>query len=103
MTSAPIKQGGLAAQQAVVAATAIAFAAGAKVSPAPYTPVLRALLLTGETPRWLRAEGGASEMTAGDAPWWPPHKVATQYLAPYLGAEGHAVAAVGGGVIAAGG
>lgn len=103
MTSAPIKQGGLAAQQAVVAATAIAFAAGAKVSPAPYTPVLRALLLTGETPRWLRADGGASEMTAGDAPWWPPHKVATQYLAPYLGAEGHAVAAVGGGVIAAGG
>jgi sulfide:quinone oxidoreductase len=103
MTSAPIKQGGLAAQQAVVAATAIAFAAGAKVTPAPYAPVLRALLLTGETPRWLRAEGGVSEMTAGDAPWWPPHKVATQYLAPYLGAEGRAVAAVGGGVIAAGG
>ena len=35
MTTAPIKQGGLAAQQAVVAATAIAFAAGADVTPLP--------------------------------------------------------------------
>ena len=51
-------------------------------------PVLRALLLTGETPRWLRAEGDASEIVSGDAPWWPPHKVATRYLAPYLGGEG---------------
>jgi hypothetical protein len=58
--------------------------------------------LTGETPRWLRSEGGASELVAGDAPWWPPHKVATRYLAPYLGGEGRTVAAVGGDVIASG-
>jgi sulfide:quinone oxidoreductase len=102
MTSAPIKQGGLAAQQAVAAATAIAFAAGADVAPKPYEPVLRALLLTGETPRWLRAHGDASEMTSGDAPWWPPHKIATHYLAPYLGAEGQSVAVAGGNVIASG-
>jgi sulfide:quinone oxidoreductase len=101
MTRLPVKQGGLAAQQAVVAAKAIAFAAGAHVAPVPYEPVLRALLLTGETPRWLRAEGGKSEMLSGDAPWWPPHKVATHYLAPYLGGEGRA-AAVGGEVIASG-
>jgi sulfide:quinone oxidoreductase len=100
MTRAPIKQGGLAAQQAVVAATAIAFAAGAHVTPEPYRPVLRALLLTGETPRWLRFEGGASEVVAGDAPWWPPHKIATRYLAPYLGGEGRMVAASEGAVIA---
>jgi sulfide:quinone oxidoreductase len=102
MTRAPIKQGGLAAQQAVVAATAIAFAAGADVTPLPYEPVLRALLLTGETPRWLRAEAGTSEMLSGDAPWWPPHKIATHYLAPYLSAEGRVVAAVGGEVMASG-
>jgi sulfide:quinone oxidoreductase len=102
MTRAPVKQGGLAAQQAVVAATAIAFAAGADVKPVPYQPVLRALLLTGETPRWLRAEGDTSELVAGDAPWWPPHKIATHYLAPYLGGEGRAVAGVGGDVIASG-
>jgi sulfide:quinone oxidoreductase len=101
MTSAPIKQGGLAAQQAVAAATAIAFAAGADVVPKPFEPVLRALLLTGETPRWLRRQGDASEMTGGDAPWWPPHKIATHYLAPYLGAEGRSVA-VAGNVIASG-
>jgi sulfide:quinone oxidoreductase len=102
MTRAPIKQGGLAAQQAVVAATAIAFAAGADVTPLPYEPVLRALLLTGDTPRWLRAEAGTSEMLSGDAPWWPPHKIATHYLAPYLSAEGRVVAAVGGEVMASG-
>jgi sulfide:quinone oxidoreductase len=101
MTSAPIKQGGLAAQQAVTAATAIAFAAGADVSPKPYEPVLRAQLLTGERPRWLRSEAGASEMSSGDAPWWPPHKIATQYLAP-LGGEGRAVALAAGSVIAPG-
>jgi hypothetical protein len=38
-------------------------------------------------------------MLSGDAPWWPPHKIATHYLAPYLGGEGRAVAAVGGEVI----
>jgi sulfide:quinone oxidoreductase len=100
MTSAPVKQGGLAAQQAVVAATAIAFAAGAEVVPGPHRPVLRALLLTGQTPRWLRSEGDASELVVGDAPWWPPHKIATRYLAPYLGGEGRLVAGVGGDVIA---
>lgn len=101
MTSLPVKQGGLAAQQAVVAASAIAFAAGADVEPEPYEPVLRALLLTGETPRWLRSERGESEIVEGDAPWWPPHKIATRYLAPYLGGEGR-IAATGGDVIAAG-
>src|SRR4029453_6082803 len=30
----------------------------------------------------------------------PPHKIATHYLAPYLGSEGRVVAAVGGGGIA---
>lgn len=65
-------------------------------------PVLRALLLTGETPRWLRAEGGSSELLSGDAPWWPPHKIATHYLAPYLGGDGRRVAGVGGDVIAPG-
>jgi hypothetical protein len=69
--------------------------------PKPFEPVLRALLLTGETPRWLRRQGDASEMTGGDAPWWPPHKIATHYLAPYLGAEGRSVA-VAGNVIASG-
>jgi sulfide:quinone oxidoreductase len=100
MTSAPIKQGGLAAQQAVVAATAVAFAAGAHVTPTPYRPVLRALLLTGESSRWLRSDH--DDQLEADVPWWPPHKISTLYLAPYLGGEGRAVAARGGEVIVAG-
>jgi hypothetical protein len=39
-------------------------------------------------------------VVAGDAPWWPPHKIATRYLAPYLGGEGRVVAAADGAVIA---
>ena len=102
MTDGPIKQGGLAAQQAVVAATAVAFGAGADVVPQPHQPVLRALLLTGETPRFLRSERGASELVSGDPPWWPPHKIATRYLAPYLGGAGREVAAAGGDAISSG-
>ena len=47
LTNFPIKQGGLAAQQADAAAEAIAAAAGAEITPTPFKPVLRGLLLTG--------------------------------------------------------
>ena len=46
-TSFPIKQGGLATQQADAVAEAIAAEAGADVEPEPFRPVLRGLLLTG--------------------------------------------------------
>ena len=58
MTSRPLKQGGLATQQADVAAAAIAAAAGAAVEAAAYRPVLRAMLLTGSRPRYLRHAPG---------------------------------------------
>jgi sulfide:quinone oxidoreductase len=86
MTARPLKQGGLAAQQADAAATAIAAWAGAPVDPEPYRPVLRGMLLTGERPRYLRRAGGTS-LAADDAPWWPPHKIAGRELAPYLTAH----------------
>ena len=50
--SFPIKQGGLASQQADAAAAHIARRAGADIEAAPFQPVLRAILLTGETPDW---------------------------------------------------
>jgi sulfide:quinone oxidoreductase len=87
-TTCPIKQGGVAAQQADAAAEAIAARAGAPVEPRPFRPVLRGLLLTGGTPRYLRAEvsGGRGEDwgVSEHALWWPPSKVAGHYLAPYL-------------------
>ena len=55
-TTFPIKQGGLATQQADAAAATIAHALGANVEPMPFAPVLRGLLLTGGAPLYLRAE-----------------------------------------------
>jgi sulfide:quinone oxidoreductase len=87
-TSWPIKQGGVAAQQADAAAEAIAERVGAITDPRPFRPVLRGLLLTGDTPRYMRAEisGGRGEdwEVSENALWWPPSKVAGRYLAPYL-------------------
>jgi sulfide:quinone oxidoreductase len=84
----PIKQGGLAAQQADAVAEVIAAQAGAPIVPRPYRPVLRGLLLTGAEPRFLRAEvtGGRGETStaAAEALWWPPAKIAGRYLGPYL-------------------
>jgi CBS domain-containing protein len=89
ITNFPVKQGGIAAQQADAAAQAIAAGAGADVSPSPFRPVLRGLLLTGSRPRYLRQEitGGAGEASwaSPDPLWWPPAKIVGHHLAPFLG------------------
>lgn len=84
-THHPLKQGGLATQQADAAAGSIAALLGADLTPAPYVPVLRAVLLTGDGVRYLRSAGddGPAGVTE-DAPWWPGAKIAGRYLAPYL-------------------
>jgi sulfide:quinone oxidoreductase len=87
VTTRPLRQGGLAAQQADAAATAIARLAGAPVAAEPYRPTLRAKLLTGGPPQYLsRAAGGTGECS-GDMAWWPPHKIAARRLGPYLAAH----------------
>jgi sulfide:quinone oxidoreductase len=87
-TTWPIKQGGIAAQQADAAAEAIAAQIGILDDPEPFRPVLRGLLLTGTMPRYLRAEvsGGRGEdwEVSENALWWPPGKIAGRYLTPYL-------------------
>jgi len=83
MTARPLKQGGLAAQQADVAAADIAAHFGAAVEVEPYGPVLQGVLLTGEEPEFLRRRPHASE-AARDPLWSHPQKVAGRYLAPYL-------------------
>ncbi|MEX1357525.1 MAG: FAD-dependent oxidoreductase [Gaiellaceae bacterium] len=90
-TDFPIKQGGIAAQQADAAARTIAAQAGAPVEPEPFRPVLRGVLLTGAVPRYLVANlnggrGGASE-AAAEPLWWPPAKIVGRYLAPFLAAH----------------
>jgi sulfide:quinone oxidoreductase len=97
-TAFPVKQGGLACQQADAAAAAIAADLGRGAAAAPFRPVLRGLLLTGGAPLYLRAEldlAGAVKRRSHATPelrgevseralWWPPGKVAGRLLAPYL-------------------
>jgi sulfide:quinone oxidoreductase len=86
-TTFPIKQGGLAAQQADAVAEAIAASVDDAIDPQPLRPVLRGLLLTGGAARYLRADVGASssESSVSElALWWPPNRLCGRYLAPYL-------------------
>ncbi len=82
----PIKQGGLAAQQADVAAKSIAVRAGAHVPIEAFQPVLRGLLVTGGAPTFLRssrAHPGADVAAVGHELWSPATKLAARYLGPY--------------------
>ena len=88
ITAFPVKQGGIAADQAVAAAQHIAASAGAPVEPKPFDPILHGLLLTGSTPRFFRAPlagGHGEEAEAASEPlWWPPGKISGHYLPHYL-------------------
>jgi sulfide:quinone oxidoreductase len=88
ITSFPVKHGGLATQQALVAAEMIAAQAGADVEPQPFRPVVHGLLLTGSEPRFLRRElhgtGENEPVATSEALWWPPAKIAGRYLGPFL-------------------
>jgi sulfide:quinone oxidoreductase len=86
----PVKQGGIACQQADAAASSIASAAGASVEPEPFRPVLRGQLITGGAPQFMRhsLEGGHGDDSevSTETLWWPPSKISGRYLAPFLGA-----------------
>ena len=95
MTTRPVKHGGLTAQQADVAAADIAAtAAGSDVPVHPYQPELRGLLLTGTDPVYLERRRGAPSRSHASSQflWWPAHKVAGRYLAPYLASLGSPLA-----------
>jgi sulfide:quinone oxidoreductase len=87
-TDFAIKHGGIAAQQADVVAQSIAALAGAAITPEPFRPVIRGMLLTADRPRYLTARitgghGFSSEIS--ETPTWsPPSKISARYLAPYL-------------------
>ncbi|HET8813771.1 MAG TPA: FAD-dependent oxidoreductase [Solirubrobacterales bacterium] len=90
VTTFPVKQGGLATQQADVAAEAIAADLGCEVEANPLDPVLRGILWTGAKPRYLFGwlGGGHGETSiASDRPPWPidnPSKLIGRYLTPFL-------------------
>lgn len=91
-TNFPVKQGGIATQEADAAAEAIAAEAGSDVAPQPFDPILRGVLWTGEKPRYLygRLGGGHGETsTFSEEPPWPAQegKILGRYLTPFLAAS----------------
>jgi sulfide:quinone oxidoreductase len=87
-TDYPVKQGGIATQQADAVAELIAKRAGARVDPRPIRPILRGHMIANGASRFLRAElhhrdEGTSEASVSPL-WWPPDKIAGTYLSPYL-------------------
>jgi sulfide:quinone oxidoreductase len=88
-TTAPIKQGGLAAHQADLVARAIARRLGAGHVRDAELPSLRGVLMTPDGPLFLEARlygaaGGSGSMASRQVLWDPPAKVATRWLGRYL-------------------
>lgn len=88
VTEFPVKQGGIATQQADTVAEALAADVGVEIDPAPFEPILRATLWTGEEPRFLygRLTGGHGETStfSDHAIWEHEGKIVGRYLAPFL-------------------
>jgi sulfide:quinone oxidoreductase len=89
VTDFPVKQGGIATQQADVAAAAIAAELGCEVEAKPFEPVLRGVLWTGAKPRYLFGwrDGDNETSVASERPPWPienPSKLIGRYLTPFL-------------------
>jgi sulfide:quinone oxidoreductase len=87
-TEFAVKYGGIASQQADVAAQAIAALAGAAITPEQFHPVIHGMLLTGGKPLYLTAQltggHGFSSEIADTPSWSPAGKIAAKYLAPCL-------------------
>lgn len=85
-----VKHGGIATQQADTAAEAIAAQAGAPLTPQPFHPVIRGMLLTGGEPLYLSARitgGSGFGSEVSEQPLWsPPSKISARFLSPYLDA-----------------
>jgi sulfide:quinone oxidoreductase len=89
VTGFPVKQGGIATQQADVAAEAIAARLGAEIEPAEFDPILRGVLWTGTESRYLQgwlAGGHGETSTMTEAPPWGADqgKIVGRYLTGFL-------------------
>jgi sulfide:quinone oxidoreductase len=88
VTSFPVKQGGIATQQADAVAEAIAADLGLRPAAPPFDPILRAVLWTGAEPQYLYGmlSGGHGETSVfSEKPLWEREgKIVGRYLAPFL-------------------
>ncbi len=91
VTGFPVKQGGIATQQADAAAEAIAADIGCEIAAQPFDPVLRGVLWTGAKPLYLSGylPGGHGETSSATAepPWDGAEqgKIVSRYLTPFIG------------------
>ncbi|MGE5408800.1 MAG: NAD(P)/FAD-dependent oxidoreductase [Syntrophothermus sp.] len=99
ITSFPVKQGGIAAQQADAVAESIAAEVGVAIEPRPFDPLLRAVLWTGEEPRylqgWIGGGHGESSSLTVEPPWdaraiGGDGKIVARRLASFLAGPGAA-------------
>jgi sulfide:quinone oxidoreductase len=97
VTRFPVKQGGLATQQADVVAALLAARAGAGVPPPPTRSVLRARLLGAQEPCYLRTEldptgrpvpSTQAPAVSDEADWWPAAKLFGRHLSPWMASRG---------------
>jgi sulfide:quinone oxidoreductase len=89
----PIKQGGIACQQADAAAAAVAAQLDVEAPAMPFDPVVRGALWLGDGYRYMRSEpaGGRDESlgvtSTSDPLWHPAEKIAGRFLPAMLGAR----------------
>lgn len=89
VTSFPVKQGGIATQQADVIAEAIAADLGVEIEPQGFDPILRGVLWTGEEPRylqgWLSGGHGETSSLTAEPPWGTAEgKIVGRYLTAFI-------------------
>lgn len=91
-TDFAVKYGGIAAQQADVAAEGIAKLAGVSIEPRQFNPVVHGMLLGGAKPLYFSARitgaHGSASVVEDHASWASGAKIAAKYLAPYLEMHG---------------
>lgn len=92
VTTFPVKQGGLASQQADAIAEMIAASVEPALDPQPFDPVLRGVLWTGEGNKYLLgrlAPGHGESSILADEPPWPDQegKIISRYLSDFLAEE----------------
>jgi sulfide:quinone oxidoreductase len=96
MTRFPVKQGGLATQQADVIAAELARRVGVDVPRDPIRYVVRTQLFGADGPLFLQAEldgqgrpiaDGAGPPISTEAPWWPAAKLFGRHLSPWMAAR----------------
>jgi sulfide:quinone oxidoreductase len=93
VTSFPVKQGGIAAQQADVAAAQIAAELGTGADAPAFDPLLRGVLWTGSEPRylqgWIGGGHGEGSTLSAEPPWGEPaDKIVARRLSDFLAGPG---------------